>query len=377
MELTGIYNQGVASGLLVEPKTYSPNPTWEYGYIQSSDGKESASNTRFVRSDVIRLRSGQSICWLAKIDSGAYALSAWNARLDIQNNAWTVADHTAAGVGIVTGDGKPHYYEYTATQNMYVRISTCLSGSSGDSSYYPSPEAVGASTRVYYKDVAFADDPLYGKTITAIGDSLIYGYTNGPDVTWLRMLALRHGMTAHNMGINGNRVASTGSGDTGNPMVQRYVNIPQSDYIVLLGGANDWSAQIPVGELSEAVYQPYETPYTFYGALGIIIRGIRAAQPRARLLFLTNYKRYARNNSASPAVHEYAYVEAMVNACAGMGVMCFNNYASSGMDFNDANMGWADEGVVNGGSINRHISVEAYARLLPLYENILANQMWA
>lgn len=203
---------------------------------------------------------------------------------------------------------------------------------------------------------------LYGKSAAIIGDSLAYGNTLGPDAVWLHLLAQKYGMTEHNLGINGNTVAAY-ENPASTPMCERYTTVPESDYIILIGGANDWNQSIPIGEISDTVNT------TFCGALNTIIDGLRAMYPKAKLLFMTNYQRYGTTKNG---LAELDYVTAMLEVCAEKCVACFDNYHNSGLNFADANVSaWADEGMALNGTANKHISAEGYEWLLPRYEALL------
>ena len=66
---------------------------------------------------------------------------------------------------------------------------------------------------------------LDGKTLVALGDSLIHGSKLGPSATWVNKLAERHGMTVYNYGINGNSIALPGTEEKHPPMCIRYADM--------------------------------------------------------------------------------------------------------------------------------------------------------
>lgn len=209
-----------------------------------------------------------------------------------------------------------------------------------------------------------ARNPLFGKKIGAIGDSLIYGNNLGNGHVWLHKLALKNHMTEYNYGINGNPIAAA-SGYSGQPMSVRYSDMADDlDYVVVLGGANDRRLNVPIGTESDA------TNTTFKGALKILIEGLLTKYPGKKILFLTNYNRVQGLNSAG--LEDKDYVDAMLEMCALYGIPCFDNYRKSGISWHtDLQTSWADEGVSLGGSINRHFSDAGYDFLLPVYEQLL------
>lgn len=207
-------------------------------------------------------------------------------------------------------------------------------------------------------------NPLKGKKIGALGDSLIYGNSIGNEYTSLYKIAERNNMTYTNYGLNGNPIAYK-SGITQTPMCQRYSSMSNNlDYIVVLGGANDRRLNIPIGTNEDTQNT------TFKGALKILIEGLLTKYPGKKILFMTNYNRVQGKNSVN--AEDKDYVDAMLEICGIYGIPCFDNYRKSGISWHtNLQISWADEGVYLGGEINRHLSPEAYDFLIPVYENLL------
>lgn len=206
---------------------------------------------------------------------------------------------------------------------------------------------------------------LTGKTLVALGDSLIHGNKLGKDVTWVNKLAKKHNMTVYNHGINGNTIAVQSRETNKVPMCIRYADMEDgADYVVVLGGANDRRLHVPLGELDST------DNATFCGALNTLILGLTAKYPKAKFLFLTNYNRWPTINELG--LSDIDYVDAMLAVCARWGIVCHDNYRSSGFSFyNPAQCAWIDEGMVLEGKSNRHFSDEGYDFLLTRYEALL------
>ena len=206
---------------------------------------------------------------------------------------------------------------------------------------------------------------LTGKTLVAIGDSLIYGSKQGNHVTWVNKLAKKHNMTVYNHGLNGGTVALQTAEPNKVPMVIRYKEMEDgADYVVVLGGANDKRLSIPLGEVDS------DDNATFCGALNTLILGLTAKYPKAKFLFLTNYDRWRSKNKEG--LSDIDYVDAMLAVCARWGMPCFDNYRQAGFSFyNPAQCEWIDEGCVLEGKSNRHFSDEGYDFLLTRYEALL------
>lgn len=210
------------------------------------------------------------------------------------------------------------------------------------------------------------ENRLKGKTLVAIGDSLIYGSRHGNEITWVNKLGRKHEMTVYNYGKNGNTIAVPPTPEKGQiPMCIRYADmVDNADYVVVLGGANDKRLLIPIGEDTDT------EPTTFKGALNVMIRGLLAKYPKAKIQFFTNYRRYPKPSAIG--LCEDAYVRAMEEVCRLYAIPCYNNYENVGIAFtNEAQLPWIDEGISMGEAPNRHFSDEAYTYLMERYEPIL------
>ena len=208
-------------------------------------------------------------------------------------------------------------------------------------------------------------DMLKGKTLVALGDSLIHGNKLGNAVTWPNLLGEKCGMTVHNFGKNGNAIAKQEREPQQVPMCVRYADMPDgADYVVVLGGANDRRLRVPVGENNDTDIT------TFKGALNTLIAGLTEKYPKAKILFMTNYNRYPEVNELG--LSDIDYVVAMQEVCRKWAIPCFDNYHESGISFQTpSHLAWIDEGVQLGIGPNRHFTKEAYEWLLPKYEALL------
>ena len=212
---------------------------------------------------------------------------------------------------------------------------------------------------------------LDGKTLVALGDSLIHGSKLGPSATWVNKLAERHGMTVYNYGINGNSIALPETEEKHPPMCIRYADMADgADYVVLLGGANDKRLSIPLGDEERRNDRSYRDITTFRGALNTLIAGLCEKYPKAKILLMTNYNRWLHKNKLG--MSDIEYVDAMLEVAALWSIPCFDNYRQCGLSFqNPAQLAWIDEGLALGIERNHHFSSEAYDWLLNKYEKLL------
>lgn len=274
------------------------------------------------------------------------------------------------------GDSRIEHFKYTASDHEFVRLSSRV---------YPTTDAFNAilppekfyAWKVYYSPFHYDDvkgSPLYGKKLTVMGDSLIYGNGLGNGATWITNIGLKYNMDYVNLGDNSNPVAEA-SGTSETAMVDRISSVPaDTDYFVLLGGANDKRYNVPIGTTSST------DKTTFLGAINNIISALRVRCPKAKILLMTTYMRFSSTNDLSLGDADYA--EAMITGGRANFVPVFDNFHNSGVNFLDSNQrAWMDESrnrqkKVSGSTTyiddTHHFSIEGYEWITPIYEAALS-----
>lgn len=324
--------------------------------ISGSPRPTPGDNYRYT--DVIKLYAGETIHFEYAGPTNMIALSTWTPTADGSDPKFNYDS------ALIYGDNGYHVAEYTAESDMYVRVSTMIAPVH-NKPYTNSTDTVSNIYIFRADDFYDKTDPLYGKSITVMGDSMTYGSICGPEAIWLQRLALKHNMNATNMGVNGNAITE-GYG-TGDAMSVRYVDIPESDYIVIQGGANDKRENAPTGTFwaDETHFVMNTDTSTFMGALNTIISGLRTMYPKAKLVCLTDYDRYPSK--------WHVEADAMKEVCRMRSVPCFDNFSDSGVALCEAGLStWQDEGIWLDTTANYHLTPEVYRDvLLPKYEDLL------
>ncbi len=77
------------------------------------------------------------------------------------------------------------------------------------------------------------------------------------------------------------------------PLTQRYNSIPAADLIVIFMGTNDYGHETPLGSISDT------SDISFYGALNVVITGLREKYPDSQIVFVTPLHRYGFGKSES------------------------------------------------------------------------------
>ncbi|MCD8098759.1 MAG: SGNH/GDSL hydrolase family protein, partial [Lachnospiraceae bacterium] len=164
-------------------------------------------------------------------------------------------------------------------------------------------------------------NPLYGKKLVGIGDSMMQGHSISKANGWLAKIADRNGMTYVNYGINGTYMTNKLYG-TSEGVVDRYSEMDDdADYILIFAGTNDISASVTIGD------EDSTDESEFYGALNSICQGLMSKYPNGKIGFITPHVR-----SKSARTKTLSYIEAIETACQNNGgIPVFNNAKNGGL----------------------------------------------
>lgn len=348
--------------IIIDENNFATYRYISYGDAYGNGGLTSNSSSipGYIHSTNLFIPKGFTIEFYSAGNNANWALSEW--------------DYNYTRVrSLITGNNEIQHLQYTSDKNQFVRLSgmtTPIANNFNDII----PENKWKGWKMYYKPLHYdKNNILYGKKLTVMGDSLIYGNRLGNGATWITNVGINNNMVYTNLGDNGNPVAVVeNSGEIA--MVDRIDTIPtDTEYFVLLGGANDKRLNVPLGEINST------DKATFYGALNIIISGVRTRCPKAKILLLTTYNRFASKNSYN--LGDIDYAEAMIEAGRNNLVPVFDNFHNSGVNFLDSKQdAWMDESrnvqkFENNQTVyiddTHHFSIEGYDWITPIYENLL------
>ena len=129
---------------------------------------------------------------------------------------------------------------------------------------------------------------LKGKKILFLGDSITEGCgTSGEGYKFSDLIAKNEGAICYNYGIGGTRIAYQRN-PSENPrwdlnFIDRVDEMEETaDIVVVFGGTNDYGhGDAAIGSFED------RTPWTFYGAVHILITKLINRYPAAKLVFLT------------------------------------------------------------------------------------------
>lgn len=139
--------------------------------------------------------------------------------------------------------------------------------------------------------------PWQDKSITAIGDSITYGWIENEDndynvtAPWTDQLSpMCKFAKVTNVGVGSSRIAKNDS-QTVLSFSERVDGIQGQDFVALLGGINDFLFDNPLGLFMDTSIT------TFYGALDYIAKSIVKHNPNARVLWMTPMVECVKNQA--------------------------------------------------------------------------------
>lgn len=170
------------------------------------------------------------------------------------------------------------------------------------------------------------------KKITIIGDSITYGY-DGTDASlvakpypWIIQDLL--GVPVYNYGISGSTISGGGASTSipGNaPMNIRYADMVYADYILVLGGVNDYIiTSTPLGTKGDTTNQ------TFYGALKILIEGLITKYPKGKIGFMTPLRKINDTAPNGAGLTLKQYRDAIIDMCEDYCIPVLDLYTKGG-----------------------------------------------
>lgn len=132
------------------------------------------------------------------------------------------------------------------------------------------------------------------KKLAFLGDSITYGVCldDLKNSYFNRIIGSYRWSEIHNHSLKGSRIGYfIGQENLGTSFVDRYPQMPDNmDVVIVFGGTNDF------GICNDPIGTPQDnTPHTFYGALNVLIKGLKNKNPGAYIIFLTPLHRRNEN----------------------------------------------------------------------------------
>jgi len=178
---------------------------------------------------------------------------------------------------------------------------------------------------------------LSGKKIHFLGDSITQGVgVAHPENVFVERIAKMTGAVTRNYGISGTRISRKAGVDFSDPFDQDYMYRvdkmdPDADIVAVFGGTNDFGhGDAKVGAMWD------RTPYTFYGALHLLILALLERYPAAQIVFLTPLHRHDEDMNVNEVglpleTHLEGFRNAELEVCRYYGIPVLDLWAVSGM----------------------------------------------
>lgn len=232
-----------------------------------NDGKIYPEHTTFRTSDFIQLKRGMSLYSTQK-----------NELVNVQTYPNLCVYSSANENSFIAGVYATQQYgfEYTATQDCYVRFTNLKDYFSFDISDILTP--IVHPIEIWVKELYKQGMVLKGKKIGFLGDSITeYGqYTSA--------FAEKTGANVVNYGVAGTTIANSSAGQS---FIQRVAQMDNDlDIVVVFGGVNDQRLPVPLGTF-ENRNADGSLDSTFYGALHTLCRSLFAKYAGKPIIFIT------------------------------------------------------------------------------------------
>lgn len=177
---------------------------------------------------------------------------------------------------------------------------------------------------------------LAGKKWGALGDSITFGLNNTDNHSYVNELADRYGAVLTKHAFSGAWI-SAGTGAVGPAPIlsQSYTSLPNDadfDLITIAAGTNDRIDGV-YGNLGTFADRTNET---FYGALHVLIAGLKSKYPNARMLFISQIPRTGFRFTPSGATEDIdKKYKAIVDVCDYYGVPVWAGHKNFGFHPDD------------------------------------------
>lgn len=169
---------------------------------------------------------------------------------------------------------------------------------------------------------------LEGKNLLLLGDSYSAHHKLQLEEGWPYQVCEAFGMELYDYAISGSSFAG---GDNGRyPMVDRYASAMEEDYdiIILQGGSNDWSHNIPLGDVES------RDKTTMLGAMNLMLDDFEAAWPEATIICFTPWVSTGAKNGLGLDTDDY--VDAIARLCQSRDLILYDasNASENGIYMN-------------------------------------------
>lgn len=193
--------------------------------------------------------------------------------------------------------------------------------------------ALDYQTEIPLTDVSA--NPLLGKKISCIGDSIMYGvgYVGG----FIKLIADRNNMTMNNIGVSGATLSNGANTSVHHICAHISDMADDADYYIVEGGFNDYNYNTNgLGELTETMSDEINDR-TLIGALESIFRQLLSLYPSKKIGFVITHK--ALNSAYTTKKYTFNQAhDAIISVCNKYSIPCCDLYNNSRLNTELENM---------------------------------------
>lgn len=236
-----------------------------------------------------------------------------------------------------SGNVDIHYIRFgTALGLTHIRDGNVAIGYANDKGVLPAnPPRYGTPTaelsdqliQSIASELNVSQSSLNGKKWVAMGDSITN--TTYSTFNYCDVLATRHGATVVKHSANGATVHRKTSEDTQRILSESYVDISTTnppDIITIAAGTNDLTTE----NISQLGVMSDRTTATFYGALHVLLSGLRSRFVDARIGYIAPIPRETRFIEGDATNKIWLKYKAIKEVCAYYGIPVWNGYVEFG-----------------------------------------------
>lgn len=226
-----------------------------------------------------------------------------SAMLEIQNDKGYLSEYTKSDCEVITASTEYAIADYTVV------------GIVGEHTITYKTEGGSESLNTEEIEKLKVSNPLYGKKVVCLGDSLCYGqgFTGG----YCTILSeLEPNTTFINKGVGGSMISSNHASG-GNWHIENQLSgvAEDTDYIVCEGYVNDYLTDCELGAITDGYEAELDTT-TFYGGMESLCKTLANSYTDKRYGFIIAHSHY----SADSAYDNVLYIEAIKECCNKWGV---------------------------------------------------------
>ena len=276
-------------------------PTWKGYYINATTSAITPTTTSYNTTEKIPLKEGDVITGITlSTTDGAPKIAISDG---INYKSLVIINNTNADSQYYD----PSYaFNYIATKDCFIEILNRID---------TLPQA---ETQIYINPMSNAISNVYSKKFCAIGDSYVKNQNDNCGYTWMSLFANKYGAYYYMRGIGGTGLVEDNS--FGLSILHRLNTIPtDSDFILIVGGKNDYNNQTTLA--------------TFKSGVAEIIETIQNDHPTAKMMFATPWNSI-KNDTANIKLKDYA--DTIEEVCKEYCVPVFNSFYLSNMYLYDA-----------------------------------------